>query len=806
MSSPSISVGDVLGHYRILVRIGAGGMGVVYRAQDLRLDRDVALKVLPPGTLSTQAASNSLRKEALILSKLNHPNIATIHDFDTQAGVDFFVMEYVPGITLEARLAHGALPEKKVLALGTQIACALEHAHENGVAHRDFKPGNILITPKEQAKVLDFGLAKLFRPALPGDETEPLTERQQGGTLLYMSPEQLCGQEPDFRSDIYSVGVVLYEMATGRRPFDNKPREALIGDIVYQQPVPPCRVTQGISAKLEDIILKCLDKDPDNRYQSAKELEIDLRRLATISTTASHVFSPPRRARRKILMGVIVLAVLSLPLFYVVGKWLKIFPFFSPQGVDSLAVLPLANLSGDPTQEYFVEGMHEELISDLAKIKALRVISRTSVMQYKNNAKSLRAVAQELGVTAVIEGAVQREGNQVRISVQLIRAPSDKLIWAQNYQREMHDVLTLQSEVARQIAREIRVAVTPAEEADLARAGPVNVEVHELYLRGRYYSNRYTFEDVNKAIGYFNQAIAKDPRYAPAYAGLGEAYYILSSQFLAPHDAIPKVEEAASKALQIDDTLAEAHTSLGLVKAFYRYDFGVAEKEFRRATELNPNSSPAHEWYGYFLMGLGRQTAAQAELKIAQDLDPFSSAIKSTLGMSYLFARDYDQAIDQLRRASDLDSDFWWPRYFLGVAYNQKGMTADARSELSKAIASAASPWPTAYLGYMDGVAGKRKQAEGVLLQLEQQAKKQYVSPYSIAIVYLGLGESARALDWLEKAYDARDDALLFLSLDPTCENLRREPRFQQLVRRIGLPESHGTQVSSLRRGNFNLH
>ena len=629
-------IGKSISHYRVTAKLGAGGMGEVYRAHDERLDRDVALKVLPAGLLADESARKRFRKEALMLSKLNHPNIATVHDFDTEDGVDFLVMEYVAGTTLAEKLAGRALPEKEVARLGTQMAAALEEAHERGVIHRDLKPSNVMVTPKGQTKVLDFGLAKLVRPVSETAVTESLTEAPAAaGTFPYMAPEQLRGKTVDARTDLHALGVLLYEMATGQRPFPEARGPRLIDAILNTAPVPPSRFQPRLSTELERIILKCLEKDPENRYQSAKEIGVDLRRLGS-STSVSAVREPIASRipwRRAVLASVSVVAFLAVLFALNVGglrERLRAPAAMAP--IKSLAVLPLDNISGDPEQEYFADGMTDALIAELGQISALRVISRQSSMRYKGSDMPLPEIARELNVDAVVEGSVLHSGERVRVTAQLIGATPERHLWAESYERDLGNVLALHSEVAQAIARKIEIAVTPEEQTRLARVRPVNPEAHEAYLKGQYYLNMGVHDErFNKAIDYFNEAIEKDPAYALAYAGLAEAYARLGV-YRPPKEFFPKAKAAAMKALELDDTLSEAHTSVAVARAFYDWDWAAAERGFKRAIELNPSSASAHVWYGDMLGALGRLDESLAETKRGHELDPVSWLTNAELG------------------------------------------------------------------------------------------------------------------------------------------------------------------------------
>jgi len=787
-------IGKTLGHYRIVEKIGEGGMGVVYRAHDERLNRDVALKVLPADTLADESARKRFRKEALALSQLNHPSIETVHDFDTQDGVDFLVMEHIPGITLSDKLAAGPLPEKEIARLGAQLAEGLAAAHAEGVVHRDLKPGNLRVTPDGRLKILDFGLAKLLRPVSASATTESLTETQAvPGTLPYMAPEQLQGETVDERTDLYAAGTVLYEMATGQRPFQARLLSLLTDEILHELAPPPARLNPRLSPRLEEVILKCLEKEPGNRYQSAKELLVDLRRLAAPSTPLTVPHAPRYGRRLLVVVGstaVVLLAAVLVGL-NVGGLRERLLGATGPPRIQSLAVLPLENLSRDPEQEYFVDGMHEELIANLAKIRALKVISRTSVMQYRGARKPLPEIARELGVEAVIEGSVRREGNQVRISVQLIEAATDRHLWAESYQRDLQNVLALQSEVARAIAQEIQVTLTPQEQVRLASARPVNPEAYEAYLKGRFFFDQRTAEATRKAIQYFETAIKKEPSYAPGYAGLADCYVLYSSARLGPPNAgypKAKAKAAALKAVELDDSLAEAHYVLARVLENYEWDWKGAEREYQGALELNSSLALAHQYYGAFLSKMGRHEEAIAEGKRALELDPLSVPISNSLGTRLLVARHYDQAIYQYRKTLEMDPNFFLARRNLGLSYISKGMLQEGILQLEKAVSLSADPITLAQLAHAYAVAGKRTQAEKLLAQLQAESKKSYVFPSTIALLYVGLGEKDRALAWLEKAYAERDPELGGLKVSPEFDPLRSDPRFQDLLRRMNFP------------------
>ncbi len=790
-------IGKTLSHYHIVEQIGAGGMGEVYRARDEHLGRDVAIKVLPTGMLTDEAARKRFPKEARALSKLNHPNIQTVLDFDSQDGVDFLVTEYVPGVTLSDKLALRALPEKDVTQLGTQLAEGMAAAHEHGVVHRDLKPANLRVTPDGWLKILDFGLARLVRPM--GDRatiegtTESASETQAGaGTLPYMAPEQLRGENVDARTDIYAAGAVLYEMATGQRPFPETQTTQLVDAVLHRPPVAPRALNPRVSLELEQIILKCLEKEPENRYQSAREVVVDLRRPGAPVSTATGRRAAPRRTLWHILLPavgiaavVLLLALLGLDLERLRDRLLG---GPAPGPITSLAVLPLENLMGDPEQEYFVDGMTEALISELAQIGALKVISRTSVMRFKGTDKSLPEIARDLGVDGIIEGSVLRAGDQVRITAQLIEGATDRHLWASNYERDLSNILALQSEVARAIAREIKIKLTAREQARLASPRPVNTEVYQLYLRGRYHWNQRTQEGFKKGLEFFEQALERDPTYPLAYAGLADTYSLLANYFfLPPQEAFPRAKAAAMKALEIDDTLAEAHTSLAFARHHYDWDWSGAEEEYKRALELNPGYATAHQWYAEYLTTVGRHEEAIAEIRRAQELDPLSLVIDSNVGRLLYHAHRYDQAIDELQNTLKLDPNYFWAHVFLGMAFEQKGMYAEAMAEAQKVVALAGGG-PNVVLARAYAASGRMDDARKMLKALQQRYGED-VESYSMGGIHAALGEKDEAFAWLEKAYDEHSFFLVFLKTEPWFDPLHTDPRFADLLGRLSFPE-----------------
>jgi serine/threonine-protein kinase len=727
----------------------------------------------------------------MTLAKVNHPNIETVYEFGTQDGMDFLVMEYVPGKTLADRLAGGTLPEREVVALGMQIAAALEEAHERGIVHRDLKPANIAINEKGRAKVLDFGLAVLLRPVGEGT-TETFSDSQAAaGTLPYMPPEQLTGEPVDARADIYAIGAVLYEMATGRRAFQEEQPSRLIDAILHQPPVAPRARNSRISAEFEAIILKCLDKDLDRRYQSATELLVDLRRLSPPSS--AYALPPPpssvwRRSAKLIGYGVPGLLVLAVGLMAMNlgGLRDRLLGRHRPPQIRSLAVLPFANLSGDPNQDYFADGMTEALITDLGQIRALRVISRTSVMQFRGTRKSLSDIARQLHVDAIIEGSVLRSGEIAQVTARLVYAPTDSQLWSKTYQRDLQNLLVMQGEVGRAIVHEIDITLTPQELARLASGRPVNPAAHDAYLKGRYHLHRGTEDQMREAKTYFEEAIKIDSNYAPAYAGLADYYWLTNE--LSPRVAMPKAKEYVQKALALDDGLADAHATLATINFYGDWDWLRADREYRRAIELSPSYAAAHRVYSGFLSEMGRHDQALAEIRTAQELEPDSAITNLGAGWAFYYAREYDRALEQCRRVLDLDPHSMSARDCVGSAQLASG-AHDQAIELYRTIATSSGndPLRLASLGFAYALSGRTADARKVIALLNDASKVHYVPPSLLAEIHAALGDKDKAFSWLEKAYEEHDSFLVRLKVEPALDPLRSDRRFGELLHRMNL-------------------
>ena len=761
-------------------------MGVVYRAHDERLQRDVAVKVLSPGVLTDDAARERFRTEALTLSRVNHPNVATLHDFDTCDGVDFLVTEFIEGTSLADRLALRPLTEVEVLRFGLQMAEGLAAAHQQGIVHGDVKPANLFITGDNRLKVLDFGLA-IAAEHRGADATA--TRTQTGavkGTLPYMAPEQLRGERATACSDTWAAGATLYEMATGRRPFVETAPAALAAEILRASLPTPRQLQPALSQRLEDVILKALAKDPEHRYQSAAELAVDLRRLTSAAPDPMALsVPPPRRHLRPVLIGAVVLAAsatISIALFARRdGAGTALPP------ITSVAVLPLDNLSGNPAEEYFADGMTEALIAELARVRAMNVISRTSVMRYKGARKSLPDVAAELGVNGIVEGSVMRVGDRVRITAQLIDARTDRHLWAQNYERSISDVLALQREVALAIAEEIKVTVTPQERAKLSTARPIDPQAQEAYLRGRHLLERWSLATTTQAREFFQQAIARDPDYALPYIGIAEAY-LWGSPGVTDPERLSRTREAATRALQIDNGLGEPHAMLATIQ-WEELQFAAAEASYRRALELSPNSGPAHHLYAHFLVNLGRHVEAMVHAQRFLAIDPVSPAANLHLGYHHLVTAEYDPAIAQLQKTLQMDPAYIEAHKYLGQAYLGKGMLDHAIASLDRARElSQDNVYYRSLLGHAYGVAGRRKEARAMLDALLNVRNADAWTQSAIARIYAGLGDKDRAFQWLETVSQIAPALLIVLPEQVEFNTLRSDPRYGALLRRLNVP------------------
>jgi TolB-like protein/Tfp pilus assembly protein PilF len=651
--------------------------------------------------------------------------------------------------------------------------------------HRDIKPSNVLVAKNGYAKLADFGLAKLAE-AGETNETRTLAEPQTRpgavmGTIAYMSPEQASGKTLDARSDIFSFGVVLYELLAARRPFTGATDLEVLQTILHGSPQP---LGEEIPLPVRAVVEKALERDPAERYQSTREMVVDLRRLARDRVDATHSVAAGV-PRGEFPLKWVAAAVLLLSV--AAAGW-RFWPGGSSPQIRSIAVLPLDNFSRDPDQEFFADGMTEQLITDLSQIGSLRVISRTSVMQYKGKRPSLPEIAKALQVDAVVEGSVLRVGDRVRITAQLLQAATDKHLWAESYDRDLRDVLALQGEVARNIAAQVQITLTPQEQVLLGKQRRVEPEVFQLYLKGRYFYNQAAEEPIRKGIEYFEQAIAKDASYAPAYAGEAFAYASLASIFAPPKEVMPKAKAAAEKALQLDETLSEAHTALAFVRMMFDWDWAGAERELKRGIELNPNSAEAHDFYGNYFTALEQYPEAITESRRAHELDPLSLRIYSDLLNNLVSARQYDETIAECKKALQVDSNFASAYAVMGLAYGQKRQFSEAIAALKKANELDSNPTMQLFLAHIQAVAGNRAEAEQLLAKMEELSKHRYVCAYEIGNAYVSLGDNNKALQWLEKGRREQCDCLVWLLSEPWMDPLRVDPRYLALVKQVGFP------------------
>ncbi len=744
----ALMIGRTISHYRILSKLGEGGMGVVYKAEDAKLKRTVALKFLPPELTRDPELKHRLVHEAQAAAALDHPNICTIYEIDEADEKTFIAMAYVEGQSLKERIKSGPLKLDEALDIATQVAEGLHEAHEKGIVHRDIKPANVMITPKGQAKIMDFGLAKS-----PGRAQLTRTHTTVG-TTAYMSPEQGRGEPVDHRSDIWSLGIVLYEMITGELPFRADYEQATIYLIINEEPPSIRSRRSDVPKKLQQIVGKALTKSTRDRYASAEDLKKDLESIAQTQ--------PPRKMETKTS---------------------------AQESKPSIAVLPFRDLSPQRDQEYFCEGIAEELINALVKLKGLRVAARTSAFQFRDRDSDIPRIGKQLKVKTVLEGSIRKAGNRLRITAQLINVEDGFHIWSEKYDRDLDDIFAIQDEISLAIVDKLKVRLLGEEKSALVKRHTDDQEAHNLYLKGLYFWNRRLEGGMKLAMEHFHQAIEKDPGYALAHVGVADTYNISGFfGFFPPKEAFPKALAAAKKALEIDDTLGEAHASLAWVYTFHEWDWSAAENEFKRAIELSPNYATAHEWYGIYLFAMGRFDEAIAETERARELDPLSPIINALVGCAYWFARRYEESIKNFQKTLELDPNFLLTNTWSVLAYVADGRCESVVRTIRGVEASAVEhAYTLGYFGYAYGVCGQEDDALRTLGILNELAKKRYVSPVHQANILLGLGRMDEAFDLIEKAYVERNPMLVFARTGPFFDPILSDTRYVELLKKIGL-------------------
>jgi serine/threonine-protein kinase len=796
-------IGTSIAHFRILEKLGEGGMGVVYKAEDQKLKREVALKFLPAHLTATEEERARFVQEAQSAATMNHPNVCTIYGIEEHEGQQFIEMEYVDGQTLRQKIQGKQIKVDEAVDYAIQIGEALMEAHGRGIVHRDVKAENIMVNSKNQAKVMDFGLAKL-RGSLRLTKTSSTI-----GTLAYMAPEQIQGEEVDARSDIFSFAVVLFEMLTGRMPFRGEHDAAMMYSILNEDPESLTKQREDAPADLERILERALEKDPGDRYQHADDMVSELRRLKKksgrvsrvsgeiqrpstterVQTPASEpvtapVFAEPAPRKRKLLplvgaaVGVIVLAAAAF------------FLFFQPEdAIDSMAVLPFVNESGDPELDFLSDGFTETLINRLSKLPGITMMSRSSVFRFKGKDLDPAEAGRSLGVKAVLAGRILQRAERITVGVELVDARDQTHIWGEQYTRDLSDVLSLQDEITREISRQLKLTLSGEDEERLLRAATSSDEAYQLYLKGRFHWNKRTPEGLRKAAEYFRMAIDSDPEYALAYAGLADAYNLMGAYYILPgRESSAKAKAALLKALELDDQLAEPHITLAAIYTEDEFEWEKGEEQFRKGIELNPSYATGHQWFGEFLAAMGRSDEALSELHKAQELDPLSPIIPTSLGFGHATLGNYAEGHRQLDKALELDPNF--PRAISNRAfiYLLEGRPDEAVAEARRAVEIIGGGVEyQAYLAHVLARTGETEEAEEILRSLEERSKETHVSPILFAAVYTGLGQSDEAFRWLNRAVDERSSGIIYIRIDPSFRTLRSDSRFEKLAARIGL-------------------
>ena len=820
-SSEKLLIGQRLGHYKITKLLGRGGMGEVYLADDQKLDRRVAVKILNEKFAGHESNLARFTREAKAVSALNHPNILVIYEIGESENIHYIVSEFIEGETLREHLGKSPMKIAKTLDIAVQISGALVAAHTAKIVHRDIKPENIIVRPDGFVKILDFGIAKLVQQKSRGFEASTVKQNETAkglilGTVNYMSPEQAKGERVDERTDIFSFGAVLYEMIAGKTPFAGDSMSETFANLINLEPPPLARFAENVPDELQRIVGKTLCKNRNERYQTMQDLLTDLKSLRenlafdarlekshppddknatavlpaatgeTEKLTAQTGINFNGKIKRRKPLAALVLITLLITAIGL-GYYFSSAGKPASDGKKSLAVLPFVNVGNDPNAEYLSDGISESIINNLSQLSALRVMSRNSAFRFKNNQTDTKNIASQLGVENLVTGDITQTGDKLIINVRLINASDDSQIWGNQYVKNSGDLIAAQNEIAQAVAGNLRVKLTETEQQRLGKNHTANAEAYQLYMKGRFFMLKATKSNHERSISYFRQAIELDPNYALAYAGISDAYRGLTVGGEMPSgEMMPKAEAAAQTAIELDDRLAEAHANLGHIYFWYNWDWNAAEKEYQRALELDSNSPDSLQSYAHLLSALGRHTEALAKIKRARELDPLDLRVNSIEGMLLYYAGQTDEAIARLQKTLELDPNYRLPNMFAARAFIEKGMFAEAISATNKAREiSPDSSEPISYGTYALAKSGKRAEAKAALDGLLKLSETRFVPPYSIALIYNALEEKEKALDYLEKGFAEKDVRMVWLKVEPKWNNLRREQRFIDLMRRM---------------------